>query len=215
MKKQKFFMLGVITVLVAVLSLTFVSSTFARYTTSDSATDQARVAKWGVYVTASGDDAFALKYNDAAAADGTQVMSVNAENVVAPGTNGELGSIQIQGKPEVKVSITVDLKLELSGWEVDGSFYCPIVFSDGTTTVEGTDHTSAASLIAAVEALADHATAQVAANTDLAGTYDCTITWSWAIDTDNVKDSKLGNSAAGGTNSTIKATWSATVEQVD
>ena len=46
MKKNKFFMLGIITVFVAILSLTFVSSTFARYTSQVSGTDSARVAIW-------------------------------------------------------------------------------------------------------------------------------------------------------------------------
>ena len=46
MKKNRLFMLGLVTVFVAVLSLTLVSSTFARYTSTITGGDSARVAKW-------------------------------------------------------------------------------------------------------------------------------------------------------------------------
>ena len=46
MKKNRLFMLGLVTVFVAVLSLTLVSSTFARYTSTVTGGDSARVAKW-------------------------------------------------------------------------------------------------------------------------------------------------------------------------
>ena len=46
MKKNRLFMLGLVTVFVAVLSLTLVSSTFARYTSTVTGGDSAKVAKW-------------------------------------------------------------------------------------------------------------------------------------------------------------------------
>lgn len=46
MKKNRLFMLGLVTVFVAVLSLTLVSSTFARYTSTITGGDSAKVAKW-------------------------------------------------------------------------------------------------------------------------------------------------------------------------
>lgn len=140
MKKNKFFMLGIVTVLVAVLSLTFVSSTFAKYTSSGSAEDTARVAKWGVTVSVSGNDAFKEEYDyEIGASSNTVVTSVPTETVddvttpgekiLAPGTQGTLGGILITGQPEVAVSLDVSLALNLTGWEIEGGVYCPIIFT--------------------------------------------------------------------------------------
>ena len=46
MKKNRLFMLGIVTVFVAILSLTLVSSTFAKYTSTVTGEDSAKVAKW-------------------------------------------------------------------------------------------------------------------------------------------------------------------------
>lgn len=214
--------------LVAVLLTTCViSGTFAKYVTSDSAVDEATVAKWGVSVTVLGDDAFGEKYNDEIHAEGTKVVSnLAGKNVLAPGTNGNLGGVTISGTPEVRVSVAVDLTVTLTGWEIivedknsddvlnddDKEFYCPLVVSDGTTTLKGTEYNTAAAFIAAIEALVDSAAAEVAANTSLASTYDVALTWSWAFTGDDVRDTALGNLA---TLPTIETSWSASVTQVD
>lgn len=198
--------------LVAVLMTTCaISGTFAKYTTSDSATDSARVAKWGVTVEVTGDDAFATKYNDAATDSGVKVVST--EKVVAPGTNGTLGTLSIAGQPEVMVDITVEVDLELTGWEIDTGEYCPIVFS-----VDGYNYSmtgTVAELENAVETAVKNkfktfTEADVAANTNL-DSY-CEITWKWAYEGDNVKDTALGNLA---TAPEISFTCSVEVTQVD
>ena len=66
MKKNKLFLLGLFVVFAAVLSLSLVSNTLAKYTTSDSGSDTARVAKWGVTVSASGDETAVLDTADGA-----------------------------------------------------------------------------------------------------------------------------------------------------
>lgn len=213
MKKQRFFMLGIITVLVAVLSLTFVSSTFARYTTSGSGEDSARVAKWGVSVTVDAEEAFGEKYEDAISATGTKVVSsVSGQDVLAPGTEGQLASISIEGTPEVMVSISATFELTLTGWQINSEEYCPLVF-----TVNATEFKKAAD--ETVEAFANRVEAAViailkgeniAANTDLARSV--TITWEWAFDGDHAKDTALGNLA---TAPTIAVEYSATVDQVN
>ena len=214
MKKQRFFMLGIITVLVAVLSLTFVSSTFAKYTTNGTAEDTARVAKWGVTVTVSGDDAFAVKYDDAASDTGTKVVSSTTDNVVAPGTNGTLGSISIAGTPEVMVNVTVNFDLTLSDWPGNN---CPIVFTIGSTNykIDGSTINTVAELEQAVENAVKALSAEnVAANTGLARSI--TVAWSWAYESGNdANDTALGNQAVSGTAPTIAAEWEVIVTQVD
>ncbi len=225
MKKNVMMRLSALLLVAVLLTTCVISGTFAKYVTSGEAGDEARVAKWGVTVTVTGDEAFGTKYNDAIEAEGTKVISANGDNVLAPGTNGTLGSVTISGAPEVRVSVAVDLTITLTGWEIrvtdtnsdgdideddDAEFYCPLVISDGTTTLNGTDYTSAAAFKAAIELLVDSAAAEVAANTSLARSV--TLTWAWAFDVDDVKDTALGDLA---TAPTIAAEWTASVTQVD
>ena len=219
--------------LVAVLlSTCVISGTFAKYVTSDDATDSARVAKWGVTVVATGDEAFAEKYDNAADANGTKVVSyVVGEDVLAPGTNGTLGGIRITGQPEVMVNIEVTAELTLTGWSVTGDwdkdgqveaeetdvFYCPIKFTIGNETILGTNYTDATTLQNAVAAkLTALSATNVAANTDLGTDRDVTITWEWEFDTnDDAKDTALGNLTAAGTEPTIEFECEAIVTQVN
>lgn len=214
MKKNKLFLLGLFVVFAAVLSLSLVSNTFAKYVSTGHSEDSARVAKWGVTVVVTGDNAFAKQYaKDDVSFDLAANTVVSTTEVLAPGTDGSLGSVTISGTPEVAVELEVTLDLTLSHWEAEG-FYCPIIFTDGTTTVKGTNYSSAAELEAAVEALVNANATKYEANTDLGTKYVTrTITWEWAFEgNDDVKDTALGNAA---TAPTIEAVWNASVTQVD
>ena len=227
MKKNKLFLLGLFVVFAAVLSLSLVSNTLAKYTTSDSGSDTARVAKWGVTVAVIGaEEAFGKKYDDAIAADGTKVVST--EDVLAPGTNGTLGQINIDGQPEVMVNVNVSLTITLTNWVVDhddndgtpNTFYCPIIFKAGTETVDGREYVGKADEFkAAIEALVNKKTNNVAANTDLSSAYDVTVTWEWAFGPEgnqtDIADTALGNAATTANKPTIIAEWSAEVTQVN
>ena len=207
--------------LIAVLMTTCaISGTFAKYVTTGDATDSARVAKWGVTVIATGNDAFAPSYeSNTSGVAGNTVAAVNGtDNLLAPGTEGNLGSITITGKPEVTVKLAVTANLILEGWEVDGEEYFPVVFTIGTETygvIDGVDNKSddIADLIADIEAVLSTDEAVIDANTDLADTYDFTISWAWAYEgNDDAKDTKLGNLA---TAPTIEFECEATVTQVN
>ncbi|MBQ9704393.1 MAG: hypothetical protein IJV68_07635 [Clostridia bacterium] len=133
MLKNKYIKLASILLMLCLITTCGVSSTFAKYTTGGTATDSARVAKWGVTVELTGDDAFKNTY-------GTTVQSSDVnKKVVAPGTNGQLAEITVSGTPEVAVNMTVDVDLELTGWTIPeggGSLeYCPLVFTVGTTKI--------------------------------------------------------------------------------
>ena len=227
MKKNKMMRIASVLLIAVLMTTCAISGTFAKYVTSAEGGDSARVAYWGVTVTAYGEEAFVGKYNDAANANGTKVVS--DEDVLAPGTNGTLGTVAVTGEPEVMVDITATAELTLEGWMIDasdtsaGTFYCPIIFTvtvgNETTTIDGSTYRSAATLEAAVEEnVTDLSATNVAANTDLAR--DVSITWEWKFGTDSAKatnqtdanDTKLGDLQ---TAPTIEFTYEVIVTQVD
>ena len=116
MKKNKMMRLASVLLVLTLLSTSVISGTFAKYTTSDSSFDQARVAKWGFNNAVSMDitDLFADTYKQVSTASTTyyKVDSQNEEDVIAPGTMGT-ASFQFTyddrdiEKPEVAYTFSV------------------------------------------------------------------------------------------------------------
>lgn len=139
MRKNKMLRMASALLMLVLLTTSVVGGTFAKYVTTADASDTARVAKWGVTITATG-TTFAASYkNDDAigttisAQAGTSVEAGDkTTHVVAPGTTGTLASAAIAGKPEVAVRVTYEPTLTLTGWKVNGASgeeeYCPLVF---------------------------------------------------------------------------------------
>ena len=124
MKKMNLTKLMAVLVVLCLITSTFVGSTLAKYISKADAEDSARVAKWGVTIDVTGDEAFGEKYDDAISATGTKVVTQGADstgiaNLVAPGTNGTLTTFAISGKPEVLTDVKAIVDLELEGWEYD------------------------------------------------------------------------------------------------
>lgn len=204
MKKNKLFIIGLVTVFVALLSLTLVSSTFAKYVTTSTGTDTARVAKWGVSISAAGNEAFSKDYStDDTSVTGiaSSVISSTEDKVIAPGTKGTFAAVTVTGKPEVAVKIERKAEVTLSNWTINtDEFYCPIVITvklGGTSTefTQGGATNTAATLEAAIET-AINKTINVAPNTDLSGEINSLeISWKWDFGdgTTDAKDTALGN----------------------
>ena len=223
MKKNKMMRLASCLLVAVMLTTSVISGTFAKYVTTATDFDQARVAKWGVTVSVASKEAFAVNYLEAnantptTATDGISVKSSNTEDVLAPGTKGTLATYEITGTPEVDVKIVTDQALTLTNWTVDGADYCPLVFTVGTKEIKMDDSniTTVAALKAAVEAevaaLATEEGKVIKAGTDLS-TNQLTIGWEWPISVNDAKDTKLGDAA---TKATIHFTSTVTVEQVD
>ncbi|MDD6060943.1 MAG: hypothetical protein PUB97_11310 [Ruminococcus sp.] len=210
------------TLLVAVLlSTCAISGTFAKYVTSGSGTDSARVAKWGVEITATG-KTFAESY---AKDDNSFTLNANtvvsAENVVAPGTKGEMAAFTLTGTPETAFRVSFNGTMELGDKWVDATdtYYCPIEIKVGTTTFKGMSYASADEFETAVNAAIEAFSADYAAQTDLSTlTADDVpeISWSWPFESGNdVKDTYLGDKAAAGNAATISLSVTATVTQID
>jgi hypothetical protein len=218
MFKNKFLKLASVMVILCLITTCGVSSTFAKYTTGGTATDSARVAKWGVNVTVTGENAFKTTY-------GTTVQSSGTHKVVAPGTNGDLGAVTITGTPEVAVNVTYDVSLTLTGWTDGANEYCPLVFTiggetyglTGIKTSSGATPTHAygtiAQLISAVEGAIEGINNSYVAGTNLSGKGNISASWEWAFSgNDDAKDTALGTAL---TPPTVEFSLTVSVTQID
>ncbi len=242
MKKNKMLRMASALLVMVLLTTCMIGGTFAKYVTTGTGSDTARVAKWGVKVESTG-NAFAKEYATTdTAVSGTIAKSVvtatgaGADNakLVAPGTSGNLLDSSITGTPEVAVKVETTATLTLTGWtikvdngtgtEVDKE-YCPIIITiDGTeykmgATTDETNHVYAT--IAAFQTAVNTAlskTKNVAANTNLETDYDHNVAWKWDFAGDantyqtDAEDTALGNLE---TAPTIAFTYTATVTQID
>lgn len=196
MKKNKLFIIGLVTVFVALLSLTLVSSTFAKYVTTGTGSASARVAKWGfkeVTMNLEND----LFNNIYTSTDGKENVKSTAK-VIAPGTEGSASfgfTYDATGvtKPEVAYNFTID---------VTGS--CADEIKNNTSIKWYLDDTpySFDGLLAAIKALSGDSsgTKRYEAGTlptlDTAGKFMHTVKWVWEFSKDaagDAADTSMGN----------------------
>ena len=197
MKKNIMMRLAAVLFILVLLTTCGISSAYAKYTTSGNAGDNAQVAKWGVKVSVAGEKAFDI--TDA------NVKSADAEiSVIAPGTNGKLGSLSITGTPEVATAVKVSLNVDLTGWVISvpdtanpGSsieiFYCPLVFKSGSTEIIGATYSQQSDLEEAIEALLANngSVVKYDPNTDLSTNVTAVdIEWEWKF---QAPDATYGN----------------------
>ena len=229
---------GLLLALVLVTSC-FVGSTLAKYVTSGDAGDNARVAKWGVSITAhETGDIFAKEYDAIAGQDNT-VIAGGEYKVIAPGTKKDNAAlVTLSGKPEVSVKVTYNAEnFSLTGnWMGDenGTFYCPLIIKVTgkvgnevkTETINCVEKTSAEDVKTAVQNAVAAFSATYGPNTDLSTVNDdgLKISWEWPFEgtanqgQTDVKDTYLGNQAATATGLAIPAIHipvTATVTQID
>jgi len=224
MKKNKFLKLASGLLMLVLITCCAVSGTFAKYVTTGSATDTARVAKWGIELAVTGNEA-SFSTTEGTSPNFT-VKSADTDKVVAPGTSGTLFSFTITGTPEVAYKMTVsfnftkEIKL-VAGDYLDhttansdtdtfnlASDYYPVKYV--LTTPDSTVNCATlADLKAALEALT---TSTVAAGTTVAGAGTYTVTWEWAFGQNNQADTFLGNEV---TLQEIAYSFSIEVTQVD
>ena len=215
----------------------FVGGTFAKYVTSGTGGDNARVAKWGVTVTAhETGDIFAKSYDNTVIAEGEY-------KVIAPGTEKDNAAlVTLSGKPEVSVKVTYNadsfsLTGNWKGADNDDTFYCPLIIKvtgkvggvAKTETINCADKERAADVETAVKNAVAACSATYDPKTDLSSaTVDgdgLKISWEWPFESgetnpkqNDVKDTYLGNQAATATGLSIPAIHvqvTATVTQID
>ena len=173
--------------------------TVAKYATSDSVQDAARVAKFGVEIVAEDDSTFKTEYSSAN--NSITVKSSNGDKIVAPGTADEGGlAFSIKGKPEVATQIDISLtankdiflKMKKDG---EDFYYRPIQFTltrNGNVMAQG----DLATIVQAFNSYS--ASARSEANTSLSNSFR--LTWKWDYSESPVIDSwdtRLGDLASG------------------
>lgn len=116
MRKNRMMRLASALLILTMVTTCAISGTFAKYVTEDSATDTARVAKWGMTVEVVG-NLFGANYHPYSSTDATsnkisavQKNSVDAADgtttIVAPGTESDKGmTLSVKGDPEVAYTV--------------------------------------------------------------------------------------------------------------
>lgn len=138
MKKNKALRAASALLVLTLLTTSIIGGTFAKYTTSDSAADTARVAKFGVLVTVSG-SLFADSYKETPVTDNTATVIAHnrstatgnvhdGDDIVAPGTENDTGiTFGLSGTPEVSTKV----KYEVVDTAEDSKDYSNIWLADG------------------------------------------------------------------------------------
>ena len=214
MKKIKAMRFASALLVIALLTACAISGTFAKYTTSTTGSDSARVAYWGFDQESTTLNLFSTTYNGSVS---------STEDVIAPGTSGSSTFKFAYGgtktAPEVKYDFTVDAALpdevtDYGSLDNNPNFYwtLKVKSGEGSATDVNTDKTkysTVSELIAAIEALAgeaggskEYAVGELPAAFN--NNQEYTIGWVWdyeagsddsAKTTNNATDTKMGNAS--------------------
>ena len=192
MKKKNYTMriaAGVMTA--ALLSTCAISSTFAKYTTAQTGTDSARVAKWDIQInsmsmkTATTTFVFDLFDTTYDSDSSDTVKSSGADNVIAPGTTGSFALV-IENSSEVTATYAID-------YTVTNSESIPVKFSvDGMTWTDNLANVTATALA-------------------MGSSKTITIQWKWEFIGDDSTDTGLGEKGT----DTLTVSAKVTATQVD
>ena len=209
MKKNVMMRIASVLLIAVLISTCGISGTYAKYVTTASGSESARVAKWGVEVGVTGfdnvnDGLFSKTY----AADSTTTITntvVSTAKVVAPGTKNENGvSFSLKGKPEVAVKIEFVVKSSTGDEAIDvmipageykdwtqapytGTFKLNDVYKPLVFTLKSGSVTLKTGTLAEIETFLEGKTSEWPAGTDLSKIMgnDCTgdyvLTWAWAF----------------------------------
>ena len=196
-KRRNRNVLLVICLLLLLVALTSVFlGTLAKYLTTESVSDEADVAKFGLNVPST-INLFSDSY--------TNVESEDGNNIIAPGTDGEY-KFNVSGTSEVAYEVTADISVEYSSeW---GEYY-PLEFS-----VNGTDWTS----FEQFETNLANALKSKVMEPNTTYNSSQTIYWRWPFHVSkelDIKDTIVGQLAATGTAPTVTVDMTITAVQVD
>ena len=216
MKKNILMRIGSTALVLTMITSYIISGTYAKYITSDSASDTARVAKFGVVVTATGslfDKTYLTGTNTPGGSADKIAVSVEStgrvDKVVAPGTKNTDGiTFVIDGTAETDVKVQVDVTQNNDIFLASGEYndhttgatdkfnnaddYYPLKFTLTQKKDSGspTPLVNAGKLSEVVEKL-KAITASIDADTDLGtkfGTYKLTWEWSYGTEGTTVDD---------------------------
>lgn len=141
MKRNKTMRTAAVLGAAALLTTGAVTGTLAKYTTMNSGTDSATVAKFGVKINVNDDMGLFKTHYDKDTKDdqANTVVSAGTDNKIAPGTKGNM-NFSIEGMPEVatKLTVTVDdietILLKASTYSLDAGKFAEKDCKVTTTT---------------------------------------------------------------------------------
>lgn len=189
-KKIKPFIITAMIALIAVV-VGMGGYTFAKYyTTTDTQSNQATVAKWGFVVTANATDLFGEEYVENGELDVVKtqqqngvIVAASTGNIVAPGTKGSM-TFSIEGTSEVRSMLSVYAKSDSDVvLELGADDYHPIQWTltkDGVA-VTGAENVTLAEVIEAINKL-DNEDQDVAPGAQLKAAGDYVLSWKWDFD---------------------------------
>lgn len=217
MKKNIMMRLASFLLVAVLISTSAISGTYAKYVTKADGKDTARVAKWGVDISVSG-NLFKTEYTNDGELEkdnngddiALTVKSSSSDKLVAPGTKNEEGiTFTITGTPEVAVNVNVQI--------ADGAtrdvFLADGTYKDWTTANDKNDvftlGTPGGSYRPIVYTLANDKGDKLAEGTleDIEKYLEKTLSGNYEPNTELDK-------IAGGNNGLYKLTWAWNFEQV-
>lgn len=185
------------------LTTSVISGTFAKYVTTNSGTDSAKVAKFGVTINVADDmGLFKTTYtkDDQSATSANTVVSATTDRKIAPGTKGSM-QFSIEGTPEVATQLTVAVDNATAVHLKDGTYelkagkfaekdcsvkttadYEPIKWYVGTEAI--TAATTYDKTLAQVKEYLEKLSGEKEAKTELKATYYIGWKWDFSPDTD-------------------------------
>lgn len=209
MKKNNMMRIASVLLVAVLLSTCVISGTFAKYVTSATSTDTARVAYWGFNATTfSIEDLFGPTY--------TNVSSLGEEDdVIAPGTDG---SATFTFKPQNATAPEVAYKITVS---TDGSTCAEDIVANTNIQwrLDNGEWGTFEAMCTAIEALSTETVAPNTFDDDWGAESTHTVSWQWLINENsdatneqNRKDTALANKT---TLDEVKLVISILAEQVD
>lgn len=234
MKKNKMMRLASALLVLTLLTTCVISGTFAKYVTSNDATDTARVAAWGVDIVFQGKMDKVYELNTTNLEDTKHVAYSGTNKIIAPGTSGTFLAVELSGTPEVASKVTYTSNFDISSnWlDENGDYYCPLVVTvtgnndddpeKETYDIYGMAYASAELFEAAVNAQIALCTKEYDASTDLSGVDadNIVVSWAWYYNPyhstqTNENDTWLGDQAANSIDITVSLQLYVTVTQID
>lgn len=197
MKKNRMMRLASILLVCVLLTTSVISGTFAKYTSSATATDTARVAKWDIklndtqmqYTNTFTFDLFSTVIDTKDGNTETDISTADG-SIIAPGTKGQM-SFELKNFSEVVAEYVVDYK-------ITNNENIPVVFS-----LTGADGTWKSNI--------DELDVTTPVNMPIGDADTITVYWMWAFEGNDAKDTGLGIKGT----DTITVDAEITVTQVD
>lgn len=215
-KSTKITQILLFTISLLIISFIFVSQKTNK--SNDSVYTNAQTKKYGVNIIANGSTRAQVS-KPGQITSAIAESKLNNNDVLAPGSNGDMISIIISGTPETDLQIKheVDFNIGKNWVDSEKNYYCPIIITIGENSYNGNNYTSALEFENAIKTAINNFSGNYNINTSTndISTYSIPpIFWSWPYSTgssNDIKDTYLGNQAYEGNEATISLIVTTTI----